>query len=56
MADRFAPYLPFYASRHPTDSHGVQPAVLVVFDDELAASYFFRVAAREASKVGAPFP
>ncbi len=44
MAARLAPYLRYYASHRPNDDHGVRPAVLVVFDDELAASRFLRVA------------
>ena len=44
MAARLAPYLRYYASQRPTDDHGVRPHVLVVFDDELAATHFLRVA------------
>ena len=47
MADRLAPYLRYYASQRPADDHGVRPAVLVVFDDELAAHHFLRVARAE---------
>ena len=47
MADRIAPYLRYYASQRPADDHGVRPAVLVVFDDELAAHHFLRVARAE---------
>ncbi len=56
MAARLAPYLRYYASRRPTDDHGAQPAVLVVFDDELAASHFLRVAREEMgrARVGVP--
>ena len=50
MAARLAPYLRYYASRRPTDDHGAQPAVLVVFDDELAASHFLRVAREEMGR------
>ena len=47
MADRLAPYLRYYASQRPADDHGVRPAVLVVFDEELAAHHFLRVARSE---------
>ena len=47
MAGRLAPYLRYYDSQRPADDHGVRPGVLVVFDDELAAGHFLRVAARE---------
>ena len=40
MAARIAPYLRYYSSHRPTDDHGVRPAVLVVFDDDLAATHF----------------
>ena len=56
MAARIAPYLRYYASRRPTDDHGVQPSVLVVFDDELAASHFLRVAHEEMKRAGVKVP
>ena len=53
MAARLAPYLRYYASHRPTDEDGAQPAVLVVFDDELAANHFLRVApARDGARPG----
>ena len=56
MAARLAPYLRYYASARPTDDHGTRPAVLVVFEDELAASHFLRVArgAMERATVTVP--
>ena len=36
MSARLAPYLRYYSSHRPTDDHGAQPAVLVVFDDDIA--------------------
>ncbi len=56
MAARLAPYLRYYASRRPTDDHGAQPAVLVVFDDELAANHFLRVAREEMGRVRVKVP
>ena len=56
MAARLAPYLRYYASQRPTDDHGARPAVLVVFDDELAASHFLRVARKEMERAGVEVP
>ena len=56
MAARLAPYLRYYASRRPTDDHGTQPAVLVVFDDELAAGHFLRVARDEMQRARVEVP
>ena len=47
MAARVAPYLRYYATHRPTDDHGAQPLVLVVFDDAIAMTHFLEVAARE---------
>ncbi len=47
MSDRLAPYLRYYSSHRPTDDHGTRPAVLVVFDDEIAHTHFLRVAREE---------
>ena len=56
MAARLAPYRRYYASRRPTDDHGAQPAVLVVFDDELAANHFLRVAREEMGRARVEVP
>ena len=56
MAARLAPYLRYYASRRPTDDHGAQPQVLVVFDDELAATHFLRVAREEMGRTRVDVP
>ena len=56
MAARIAPYLRYYASNRPLDDHGVVPLVLVVFDDDLAASHFLRVAADEMKRAGVRVP
>ena len=56
MAARLAPYLRYYASQRPTDDHGARPAVLVVFDDEVAAHHFLRVAAAETRRARVDLP
>ena len=57
MAARLAPYLRYYySSRRPLDDHGQTPIVLVVFDDELAATHFLRVAREEMGRVGVEVP
>ena len=47
MSERLAPYLRYYSSHRPLDDHGARPAVLVVFDDEIAQTHFLRVAREE---------
>ena len=56
MSDRLAPYLRYYSSPRPLDDHGTRPAVLVVFDDDIAATHFLRVAREEmrAERVTVP--
>ena len=56
MAQRLAPYLRYYSTPRPTDDHGVRPHVLVVFDDDIAAGHFLRVAEREMKRAGVPVP
>ena len=56
MATRIAPYLRYYAANRPLDDHGVAPAVLVVFDDDLAAGHFLRVASDEMRRAGVRVP
>ena len=56
MAARIAPYLRYYAANWPLDDHGVVPMVLVVFDDELAAGHFLRVAADDMRRAGVKVP
>ena len=56
VAARLAPYLRYYASRRPTDDHGAQPAALVVFGDELAATHFLRVVREEREHAGVEVP
>ena len=50
MAQRLAPYLRYYATPRPLDDHGVRPAVLVVFDDELAAIHFLGLAEKALTR------
>jgi len=56
MAARLAPYLRYYSSHRPIDDHGARPAVLIVFDDDIAATHFLRVARErmQASRVTIP--
>ena len=56
MAARIAPYLRYYSSHRPTDDHGVQPSVLVVFEDEIAQTHFLRVAREEMERTGVTVP
>lgn len=56
MAARIAPYLRYYSSTSPLDDHGVIPAVLVVFDDDLAAGHFLRLAHQEMRRAGVRVP
>ncbi len=56
MAARLAPYLCYYSSHRPTDDHGAQPDVLVVFDDDIAQTHFLRVAREEMARAGVNVP
>ena len=56
MAHRLAPYLRYYSSHRPTDDHGAPPAVLVVFDDDIAQTHFLRVAGEEMDRVRVAVP
>ena len=56
MAARVAPYLRYYATSRPTDDHGHQPLVLVVFDDPIALTHFLEVAAREMQRARVRVP
>ena len=56
MAARLAPYLRYYSSHRPTDDHGTQPIVLVVFQDELAETHFLRVAGEEMKRARVKVP
>ena len=56
MAARIAPYLRYYASNRPTDDHGNQPLVLVVFDDDIALTHFLTVAKAEMQRARVRVP
>ena len=56
MADWIAPYLRYYSSHRPTDDHGSQPIVLVVFEDDVARTHFLRVARDEMERTGVSVP
>ena len=56
MAARLAPYLRYFSSRRPTDDHGAQPAVLVVFDSGIAHTHFLRVARDEMKRTRVSVP
>ena len=56
MRARLAPYLRYFSTRRPTDDHGAQPRLLVVFDDPLAATQFLRVARSELERTQVPVP
>ena len=56
MAQHLAPYLRYYSSRRPTDDHGTRPDVLVVFEDDIAATHFLTLAAREMGRLRVAVP
>ena len=56
MSQRLAPYLRYHSSHRPIDGHGTRPAVLVVFDDDIAATHFLALAAREMARTGVSVP
>ncbi len=56
MAARIAPYLRYFGSGRLADDRGAQPAVLVVFEDDLTAAHFLRVARRETARSGVRVP
>ena len=56
MGARLAPYLRYYSSHRPADDHGAQPAVLVVFSDDIAATNFLRVAREETAQARVAMP
>ncbi|MDE2892181.1 MAG: replication-relaxation family protein [Chloroflexota bacterium] len=56
MAAKLAPYLRYYGAKRPVEDHGAIPLVLVVFDDELAADHFLRVARERQERTDIRLP
>ena len=56
MKQRLAPYLRYYSTTRPRDDHGTTPEVIVVFEDEITAANFRRVADEEMKRAGVPVP
>ena len=56
MTARIAPYLRYFSSSRPTDDHGFQPVVLVVFEDEIAQAHFLRIARQQMQRTGVRLP
>ena len=56
MAARIAPYMRYFASGRPAGDHGAPPSVLVVFEDDLTATHFLRVARQEMARSGVAVP
>ena len=56
MAARLAPYLRYYSSMQPTNDHGTQPIVLIVFDDPLVEANFLGVARNEMTRTRVKVP
>ncbi|MCY3572272.1 MAG: replication-relaxation family protein [Chloroflexi bacterium] len=56
MRTRLAPYLRYFATRRPTDDHGVRPQLWLVFDDPLAADRFLTVARAELARTRVELP
>ena len=56
MRARLAPYLRYYDTDRPLEDHGVRPALLVVFEDGLAADHFRRLAAEEMERAEVEVP
>ena len=56
MAARIAPYVRYYSTHGPLDDHGVEPVVMVVFEDRVAQSRFLRVAREEMERADVQVP
>ena len=56
MTERLTPYLRYYTTSRPTDDHTVQPTLVVVLKDEIAAMHFRRVAREEMRRHGVRMP
>ena len=56
MAARLAPHVSYYSSRRSTEDYGVQPIVLIVFDDPLVEARFHRLARDIMERTGVRVP
>ena len=56
MAARIAPYLRYFSSATPAHGRATPSLLLVVFEDELTASHFLRVARQEIARTGVSVP
>ena len=56
MSARLAPYLRYYSTHRPLDDHGAQPVLLVVFDNDSAATQFLRMARVKMSEAKVTVP
>ena len=56
MAARLAPYLRYFSSHRPVDDHGSWPILLVVFESDVAAAHFLRVAREEVGRTRVEVP
>ena len=56
MLARLAPYLRYYGTPRPLEDHGLIPALLVVFEDPLAAGQFLRVAEHAMTRSSVSLP
>ena len=56
MVGRIAPYLRYFATSRPVEDHGVTPAVLVAFEDDVAAARFLKVAGAQMDQARVEVP
>ena len=56
MSARLAPYLRYYSSHRPNDDHGATPSALIVFDDDIVATHFLRIAREETNQTRVNVP
>ena len=56
MAAKLGPYLGYYATRRPVDDHGVDPVVLMAFEDAAVEARFLVIARRELARCGVRVP
>ena len=52
LLSRLSPYLRYFSTRDPSEHHGIQPVVLTVFENELAADHFLKIAAQQSVAKG----